>query len=136
MPTIECHCGAVKLSVEGSAIAQFFCHCDDCQQVHGAGYVPVCMYRAEQVQVVSGEPRMWKLRATPRATCADCGTRMFAEPPGLGMRGVMAKLLPEGSFQPQFHMQCAHALVQVRDGLPHFRGFPGAFGGSDEVVDW
>jgi hypothetical protein len=136
MPNIQCNCGAVKLSLEGSPVAQFYCHCDDCQHVHGAGYVPVAMYRAEQVQLVSGEPTMWKLRGTPRASCGACGTRIFAEPPGLGMRAVMAKLLPEGSFQAQFHMQCAHALLAVRDGLPHFRGFPGAFGGSDEVVAW
>jgi hypothetical protein len=79
---------------------------------------------------------MWKLHVTPRATCRDCGARIFAEPPGLGMRAVMAMLLPEGSFAPQFHMQCAFALAPVKDSLPHFKGFPGAFGGSNDVVEW
>jgi hypothetical protein len=136
MPTIQCHCGAVKVSLEGAPVAQFYCHCDHCQRVHGAAYVPVSMYRADQVRVVAGEPSMWKLHTTLRATCRDCGTRLFAEPAGFGMRGVMAKLLPEGSFEAQFHMQCQHALLPVKDALPHFKGFPAAFGGSKDVVDW
>jgi len=136
MPTIQCHCGAVKVSLEGAPVAQFYCHCDHCQRVHGAAYVPVSMYRADQVRVVAGEPSMWKLHTTLRATCRDCGTRLFAEPAGLGMRGVMAKLLPEGLFEAQFHMQCQHALLPVKDALPHFKGFPAAFGGSKDVVDW
>ena len=138
MPTIQCPCGSVRVALEGEPVAQFYCHCDDCQRVHGAAYVPIAMYRAEQVEVLSGAASAcaWALRATPRTTCRECGARVFAEPPGLGMRGVTATLLPEGAFKPQFHMQCQHARLPVKDGLPHFRGFPAAFGGSDDVVGW
>lgn len=136
MPTIQCECGVVKVSVEGAPVAQFYCHCDHCQRVHGAAYVPVSMYRAAQVQVLEGEPTAWRLHQTPRTTCRACGTRVFAEPPGLGMRAVMATLLPPGSFTPAFHIQCQHARLPVRDDLPHFKGFPAAFGGSDEVIGW
>lgn len=136
MTTIQCPCGAVKLELEGPAVAQFFCHCDDCQRVHGAAYVPVAMYPAERVKIVSGQPLRWKLTTNERATCGACGTRLFAEPAGIGMRGVMASLLPKGSFTPQFHMQCQHAVAPVSDDLPHFKGFPSAFGGSDETMTW
>ncbi|MEO7112919.1 MAG: GFA family protein, partial [Polyangiaceae bacterium] len=136
MLTVQCLCGAVTLSIEGLPVAQFFCHCDHCQRVHGAAYVPVSMYRTDQVKVVSGEPSVWKLHATPRASCRECSTRLFAEPVGIGMRTVMALLLPKESFTPQFHMQCAHAIAPVKDGLPHFKGFPESFGGSSAVVDW
>ena len=136
MTTIECRCGAVKVQISGDPVAQFYCHCDHCQAVHGAAYVPVSMYRADQVKVIAGDVAQWKLHATPRATCRACGTRVFAEPPGLGMRGVMALLLPKGSFAPTFHMQCQHALAPIVDDLPHFKAFPGAFGGSDERVGW
>jgi hypothetical protein len=136
MLTVQCLCGATTLSIEGSPVAQFYCHCDHCQRVHGAAYVPVSMYRTEQVNVSHGEASMWKLHATPRASCRECSTRLFAEPPGIGMRTVMALLLPRDSFSPQFHMQCAHALAPVKDDLPHFKGFPKAFGGSDEMIEW
>jgi hypothetical protein len=33
-------------------------------------------------------------------------------------------------------MQCQHALLPVKDALPHFKGFPAAMGGSDERMPW
>lgn len=54
----------------------------------------------------------------------------------MGVRGVSAYLLPAGQFKPQMHIQCHEALVPVQDDLPHFKGFPAAFGGSDEKVAW
>ncbi len=124
------------MELAGPPLAQLFCHCDDCQAVHGAAYVPAAMYRTESARVIAGEPLLWKRKATVRATCRVCGTRIFAEPPGLGVRSVTASLLPEGMFQPSFHMQCKHALLPVRDELPHYAGFPARFGGSDDVVEW
>ena len=133
---IQCLCGAIKMKLKGDPVAQFYCHCEDCQKAHGAAYVPVAIYPAASVELVAGQPRMWKVKATPRFTCEQCGTRVFAEPPGLGMRGVLAHLLPPGTFKPAFHIQCQHALIPVKDELPHFKGFPAAFGGSDEMVSW
>jgi hypothetical protein len=136
MTTIQCNCGAVRLELSGEPIAQAYCHCDDCQAAHGAAYVPVAIFRLPDVRVVAGDPLLWKLKTTPRATCRECGTRLFAEPPGLSIRGVMALLLPQGMFKPAFHMQCQHALLPVKDSLPHFKSFPAAFGGSDEQMPW
>jgi len=61
---------------------------------------------------------------------------MTAEVPDLGVRGVSGLLLPRGTFQPAFHMQCQFAVCPVKDALPHFKGFPARFGGSDETVGW
>jgi hypothetical protein len=126
----------VKLTVTGDPAAQFYCHCDHCQKVHGAGYVPIMMYPAGQIQVTEGEPLDWALVSTPRMTCPKCGTRIFAEVKSVGMRGLVAHLMPAGSFKPMFHIQCQHAMLPVVDKLPHFKSFPAAFGGSDDVVDW
>ncbi len=136
MTAIACHCGAIRMELTGEPVAQFYCHCEDCQAVHGAAYVPVSMYRIAATRIVAGEPLLWKLRKTPRATCRECGTRMFGEPPGMGVRGVMALLLPKGLFKPAFHIQCQHALLPIRDDLPHYKGFPALFGGSDEQMPW
>jgi hypothetical protein len=136
--TIQCQCGAVKVEVEGEPVAQFYCHCDDCQSVHGAGYIPVMMFPATAVKIVQGELGDWMRKVTPRRTCRACGVRMFAEPLGgkMGVVGVLANLFPKGRFKPTFHCQCQHAMLPVRDGLPHYKGFPSMWGGSDEKVEW
>ena len=133
---IECNCGAIKLRLTGDPVAHFYCHCDDCQRVHGAAYVPVVMVHKSALEVVAGEPAIWRLKKTPRATCPTCGTRLFAEPPGMGVYGVSAQLLPAGAFRPSFHIFCEHARLPVVDDLPHYRGVPAMFGGSDERVAW
>lgn len=133
---IQCLCGAVKMELTGEPLAQFYCHCDDCQAIHGAAYVPAVMYPTSATRLVSGELLMYSRMVTPRASCRECGTRVFAEPPGMGIRSIMALLLPAGMFKPTFHMQCQYALLPIKDSLPHFKGFPAAFGGSDEQVSW
>lgn len=133
---VQCLCGAVRMQIAGEPLACLYCHCDDCQAVHGGAYVAAAMYRTAQTRIVAGEPSVWKRSSTARATCRECGTRVFAEPPGLGVRSVPAALLPDGVFQPTFHMQCRHALLPVKDDLPHYAGFPAIFGGTDERVGW
>jgi hypothetical protein len=132
----RCNCGAIKLEITGEPVAQFFCHCDDCQAVHGAAYVPVVMFPSETVKVVAGEIATYALKNNPRVHCPTCGTRLYAEPPGMGVKGVVASILPAGAFSPRFHVQCQHARTPLNDGLPHFKGYPAAFGGADDTVGW
>jgi hypothetical protein len=134
--TIQCRCGAVAVQVTGEPIVQMFCHCDDCQAVHGAAYVPESVYPADAVRVVRGEPSTWKLKRSPRYTCRDCGTRLFIDVLPLKLRGVNGWLLPPGTFQAAFHMQCKFAVRPVKDDLPHYASRPARFGGSEDVVDW
>ncbi|MHB8473874.1 MAG: GFA family protein [Gammaproteobacteria bacterium] len=133
---IQCLCGAIKIRLSGEPIAQFYCHCDDCQAVHGGAYVPRAMYPSQAVEVIQGEPMTWILKTTPRTRCTICGTHLFAEVSSFGVRGVNAYLLPAETFKPQFHIQCQYAVLPIQDKLPHFKAFPAKFGGSDETVDW
>ena len=133
---IQCRCGAVELELASEPIVQFFCHCDDCQAVHGAAYAPESVYPADMVRIVRGEPRSWTLKRSPRFFCGDCGTRLFIDVLPLKLRGVNGYLIPKEEFRPQFHMQCQFAVRPVDDGLPHFKSRPSRFGGSDETVAW
>jgi hypothetical protein len=133
---VRCRCGSVELAITEPPIVQLYCHCDDCQIVHGACYVPESVYRAEAVRVVRGEPSAWKLKRNPRVTCRECGTRLFIEVLALGLRGVNGTLLPEGMFRASFHMNCKFAVRPVKDDLPHYALRPARFGGSNETVDW
>jgi hypothetical protein len=127
------NCRAIEIEISGEPVAQFYCHCDDCQIVHGGAYAPESVYAADAVRVVRGEPAAWTLKRNPRVTCRGCGTRLFIDVLALRLRGVY--LLPPARFQPQFHMQCQFAVHPVEDSLPHFKSRPARFGGSDETVD-
>lgn len=133
---LECRCGAVQLEVSAEPLAQLYCHCDDCQAVHGAAYVPESVYPADAVKVTRGAPLTWKLKRAPRFTCPVCGTRLFIDVLPLRLRGVNGYLLPAGTFKPTFHMNCRFAVLPVKDGLPHYASRPARFGGSDETMDW
>ena len=135
MAKIECRCGAVEVEITGEPIAQFFYHCDDCQLVHGGAYAPESVYAADEVKVTRGGPVTWKLRRNPRFTCRECGTRLFIDVLNR-VRGVNGYLLSPGRFNSLFHMQCQFAVWQVIDGLPHYKGRPERFGGSDDTMGW
>lgn len=133
----RCICSQSQLRIQGEPLTQLFCHCDDCQRAHGAAYVASAIYPAAAVEVTAGTPVPLTLKTTPRLRCASCGQHLFSEIAAAGgLRSVNAYLLPVGAFQPQMHVQCRHAVRPVVDALPHFAGFPPAFGGSDERVSW
>jgi len=136
MTKFECRCGTVEVEITSEPIAQFFCHCDDCQAVHGGAYAPESAYAADAVKVTRGDPMTWKLKRNPRFTCPDCGTRLFIDVLNLRVRGVNGFLLPQAQFKPTFHMQCQFAIRPVADDLPHYKSRPARFGGSDETMDW
>jgi hypothetical protein len=119
----------------GKPVMQYYCHCDDCQAVHGKTY-SISLYPAVAVSVVRGDTAAFTLRRSPRTRCRRCGTYLFAEVPGHDVRGVNADLLPEGLFHPEFHMQCRYAAAPIQDDLRHYKGVPGRFGGSDELMQW
>ena len=138
MQTIEaqCRCGAIRLKICGEPVVQLYCHCDDCQTAHGAAYVPAAIYPAQSVEVVQGKPTPMVVKSTERMRCPACGAYLFAELSSVGMRSVSVYLLPRGAFKPQFHVQCAHAVLPVVDSLPHYKGFPASFGGAEEFIAW
>ncbi|PPD43122.1 MAG: aldehyde-activating protein [Methylobacter sp.] len=133
--TVYCLCGTVEVQLEGNPMAQFFCHCDDCQKVHGKAYSS-SLYPAPAVSITRGETEVFTLKSTPRTKCKQCGAYLFAEVPSYGVRGVNGELLPEGMFKPEFHVQCRYAVAPIRDNLPHYKGNPARFYGSDELMQW
>jgi hypothetical protein len=40
------------------------------------------------------------------------------------------------AFNAGFHVQCQFVVRPIVDGLPHFKGMPAQFRGSDEKVGW
>jgi hypothetical protein len=125
----------VEIAITGQPVLQYVCHCDDCQAVHGKAY-PVSLYLASALSVLSGDTDTFTLRASPRTKCKRCGTYLYSEAPGRPVRGLNADLLPQGMFKPEFHIQCRYAAAPIEDKLPHYKGLPARFNGSDELMQW
>lgn len=138
MPGVEirCLCGAVHATLAGEPLAQFYCHCDDCQAVSGGAYVALAMFPLAALSVLQGETAAFTLRSISRERCGACGTQLFARLPVQDVCVVKADLLPSPMRRPEFHMQCRYAVLPVQDDLPHYRGVPARFGGSDELAGW
>ena len=128
---VGCLCGEVRISLDGEPLSQLYCHCDDCQAVHGAAYVGVALFPSEAVKIIKGQPVKWTYKSNPRSRCKNCGTILYAEPPGKPFLGVKANLIPSGMFKPACHVQCQHAVLPVVDDLPHYKGFH-----PNETVSW
>jgi hypothetical protein len=133
---ITCLCGAVGVRLSGEAVAQFYCHCDDCQATSGGAYVGVALYPVDAVSHTKGELAAWSLKTMPRKRCAGCGTQVLGEVPGGKQIGIKANLLPASTFEPTFHEHCRYAVLPIVDDLPHYKGRPALFGGSNELVGW
>jgi len=54
--------------------------------------------------------------------------------PALGMTDVPAGTIAGLTFQPTLHVHYGEKVLAVRDGLPKFKDFPDAFGGSNETM--
>lgn len=132
---VRCGCGVVELQLTGQPLAQYICHCDDCQAVHGKAYA-VALYPASAVAVMGGETGAFTLKTSPRTKCNRCATYLFAEVLGYPFRGVNGDLLPSGRFNPEFHVHCRFAAARIEDGLPHYKDWPAKFRGSGEIMSW
>ncbi|MBX3620496.1 MAG: GFA family protein [Rhizobacter sp.] len=134
--TTQCRCGRVQLRLGSAPMAQFYCHCGDCRAATGGAVTPTALFPADAVEVTGGDTCTWTYKTLPRTRCAACGTLLFGEPPGLGVRGVSGFLLPPEAFAPRFHIRCEEPVVEVNDRLPHYKGLPESFGGTGDTVAW
>lgn len=131
----RCPCGAVAVELSGEPALQFYCHCEDCQAVSGGAYIGLALFPSSVV-AIDGETQTWTLRSLARQRCLVCGTHILAAIPAFDQYAIKANLLPEGMFKPAFHIHCRHAVLPVRDDLPHFAALPAEFGGTNDQVDW
>jgi hypothetical protein len=68
--------------------------------------------------------------------CANCGSHLYGELPGVPFRGVNAGLFPAGEFKPQAHIYTKYAVAPIVDSLPHYKDVPAEAGGSGELIGW
>jgi hypothetical protein len=133
----ECFCGAVKIEVTGEPEGMGYCHCRSCRSWSGGPVNAFTLWKPESVKITAGKEHVATYNKTPvsdRKYCAKCGGHLMTAHPTLGVVDVFSATLPALAFKPGLHINYAETVLPMKDGLPKFRDFPAAFGGSDEKV--
>ena len=133
----ECFCGSVKIEVNGEPEGMGYCHCRSCRSWSGGPVNGFTLWKPENVRIIEGEADVAtfaKTEISERKYCTRCGGHLMTNHPGLGVVDVFSATLPSLNFQPGLHINYQETVLPIKDGLPKFRDFPGAFGGSDELI--
>ena len=133
----ECFCGTVKLEVSGDPEAMGYCHCQSCRSWSAAPINAFTLWKPDAVRITTGSEHVATFQKTPlseRQYCKKCGGHLMTNHPSLGLVDVYAATLPTLTFKPGLHINCAHTVLPVRDGLPKLKDFPAEFGGSGEQM--
>jgi hypothetical protein len=133
----QCFCGAVRVEAAGEPEAMGYCHCSSCRSWSGGPVNAFSLWNPEAVQVTAGSEHLATFEKTSfsaRQYCSRCGGHVMSRHPALGLVDVFAATLPGLAFTPGVHVHYAETVLPMKDGLPKFRDFPEAFGGSGEMV--
>lgn len=133
----QCFCGGVGVEATGEPVAQGYCHCESCRSIAGAPVRGFTVWPADAVRVTRGEEQLKgysKTDFSDRRHCASCGGQVLINHPTIGMVDVHSEVLKGFDFQPSLHVNYQESVLPVRDGLPKYKDFPEAFGGSNETV--
>jgi hypothetical protein len=80
-----CLCGAVRFEIDGPLGAAGYCHCTRCQRRTGTAASAQAGVPAGTLRIVAGEERIGSYDPPDgfsKLFCVDCGTALFARPPG------------------------------------------------------
>ncbi len=133
----ECFCGAVKVEVSGDPEVMGYCHCQSCRTWSAGPVNAFTLWKPEAVKFTAGAEHLGTFHKSPqsqRQYCTKCGGHVMTNHPPFGLVDVYAAILPTLKFAPAVHVNYAETVLPMRDGLPKFKDFPGAFGGSDDLV--
>ena len=134
----SCFCGAVRIQVTGEPAAAGYCHCQTCRAWSKGPVNAFTLWPPDAVQVTQGAEHIGEYNAnefTYRQWCTQCGGALLGRHPLWGVVDVFAATIPGFPFQPALHVNYASTVLRIKDGLPKFKDFPAAFGGSDELIE-
>jgi hypothetical protein len=132
-----CFCGAVEVEVSGDPAGMGYCHCRSCRSWSGGPVNAFSLWPPAQVKITKGEANVGTFNATEvsyRKYCTKCGGHLMTDHPPLGVVDVFTATIPTLDFQPGLHVNYQETVLPMKDGLPKFKDFPAAFGGSDEQI--
>jgi hypothetical protein len=132
----RCLCGAVRYEVGADPVDAKFCHCMNCQKLHGAPMQWAAIFHKRDVRMTRGIDHLRFFnseflrheRILPcKVSCSRCGTliadegrRMWLAFPSLFDFGPIAAI-PK-PFRPTCHIFYGLRVVDMNDGLPKWAG--------------
>ncbi len=140
--TAQCHCGAVRYEVTADPVDAKYCHCRECQALHGAPFQWAAIFEKPDVKFVKGAEALRFYHAPSRTmtgaatkvlpskvSCrycntpiADEGRRMWLAFPELfDFQGRIPK-----AFRPSCHIFYDLRVVDLDDDLPKWSGHKGS----------
>ena len=132
-----CFCGAVEVEVSGDPAGMGYCHCRSCRSWSGGPVNAFSLWPPAQVKITKGADKVGTFNATEvsyRKFCTKCGGHLMTDHPPLGVIDVFTATIPTLDFQPGLHVNYQETVLPMKDGLPKFKDFPEAFGGSNEMI--
>ncbi|RWA12730.1 hypothetical protein EKO27_g2377 [Xylaria grammica] len=128
--TAHCHCGRVKywLSRE-KPLAAKFCHCIDCQALHGAPFQWAAIFHKEDLHFENGAEGLAFYHAPSKGThyelpvkvsCANCHSPIMDE--GRNMVLMFPGIIKFRSAEDKGHFDPHQRVVDLPDGKPKWVG--------------
>jgi hypothetical protein len=82
-----CHCGQLRVRLDGDPVLVSSCHCLACQRRTGAVFGSTSFFKGDQVVAIEGEHRTWRRagdsgRFLTFHFCPTCGSNVFWEAEG------------------------------------------------------
>ena len=136
MPSVRsggCLCGAVRYEAGGEPIFSLMCHCRDCQQASGSGYVAAVRMPSDQFRITKGMPKTYRGKSDAgneisRVFCGDCGAPLYVQvstrPDMVGIR--VASFDDPSFFKPEANIftKSAQPWDHMNPAVPKFDTYP------------
>ncbi|KAI1327809.1 Mss4-like protein [Xylariaceae sp. FL0255] len=134
--TAHCHCGRVKYWLSrDKPLAAKFCHCIDCQALHGAPFQWAAIFHKEDLHFENGAEGLAFYHAPTKGThyelpvkvsCSHCHSPILDEGRNMVLMfpGIIKFSDAEHKklFDPKCHIFYTQRVVDLRDGKPKWTG--------------
>lgn len=137
--TAHCHCGRIRCWLSRDApLAVKFCHCIDCQALHGAPFQWAAVFEKTDLRFERGAEGLAFYHTPDRSTvhrlpckvsCAYCHSPIMDE--GRKMVLIFPGIIEFGDaedkkvFDPQCHIFYSQRVVDIHDGKPKWSKLDG-----------
>ncbi len=127
-----CACGQVRFKITQPFLGVAVCHCRDCQKASGGGPGYMALALKSGFEVTKGEGKTYVSLTDSgteigRTFCAECGTPLWSEPPGVPFYPVKVGTLDDFTIeQPTLHLytDSAPAWHLMHEGVPRVPKMP------------
>jgi hypothetical protein len=147
-----CQCGAVRFSVDPSALrTASVCHCRMCQKAFGGFYAPLVSVEPSGLTWTRGERALFRSsNVVSRGFCAACGTPLTYEPDGeepalaIGAFDEPARIPPTIQYGTESKLPYADAVPALKarttestvDAAPFLAGIVSRQHPDHDTAEW